>query len=145
VGVGRHAATAGLLILLLGSLMLAVPAPRPVVLEVREMNPWWITAAVALELASGISYVVVFRLFFDRVAAPDARALAWTSMASGVLLPGGGVGGLAIGGSLMRLTGTPTRELCRCFELLSAAAPRSREISRHNAGLAISRLMRTSA
>jgi uncharacterized membrane protein YbhN (UPF0104 family) len=30
-------------------------------------------------------------------------------MASGALLPGGGVGGLAIGGWLMRLTGAPTR------------------------------------
>jgi uncharacterized membrane protein YbhN (UPF0104 family) len=108
-GVGRRAATAGLLVVLLGSLMLAVPALRPVVLEVRDMNPWWITAAVGLELASGISYVVVFRLFFDRIAAPDARALAWTSMASGALLPGGGVGGLAIGGWLMHLTGAPTR------------------------------------
>jgi uncharacterized membrane protein YbhN (UPF0104 family) len=77
------------------------------------MNPWWITAAVGLELASSISYVVVFRLFFDRVAAPDARALAWTSMASGVLLPAGGVGGLAIGGWLMRLTGAPARWIVR--------------------------------
>jgi uncharacterized membrane protein YbhN (UPF0104 family) len=106
---GRRAATAALLVVLLGSLILAVPALQPVVREVRDMNPWWITAAVALELASGISFVVVFRLFFDRVAAPDARALAWTSMASGALLPGGGVGALAIGGWLMHLTGAPTR------------------------------------
>jgi uncharacterized membrane protein YbhN (UPF0104 family) len=112
-GVGRRAASAGLMVVQLGSLMLVVPALRPVVLEVREMNPWWITAAVAFELASGISYVVVFRLFFDRVAAPDARALAWTSMASGVLLPGGGIGGLAIGGWLMRLTGAPTGWIIR--------------------------------
>jgi uncharacterized membrane protein YbhN (UPF0104 family) len=34
-------------------------------------------------------------------------------MASGVLLPGGGVGGLAIGGWLMRLTGAPTRWIVR--------------------------------
>jgi uncharacterized membrane protein YbhN (UPF0104 family) len=113
MAVARRAATAGLLGVLLVSLMLALPALRPVVWEVREMNPWWITAAIALELASSISYVVVFRLFFDRVAAPDARALAWTSMASGVLLPGGGVGGLAIGGWLMRLTGAPTRWIVR--------------------------------
>jgi uncharacterized membrane protein YbhN (UPF0104 family) len=66
-------------------------------------------AAVGLELASSISFVIVFRLFFDRVAPRDARALAWTSMASGALLPGGGVGGLAIGGALTRLTGAPTR------------------------------------
>jgi uncharacterized membrane protein YbhN (UPF0104 family) len=77
------------------------------------MNPGWIAAAVALELASCVSFVVLFRLFFDRVEAADARALAWTSMASGVLLPGGGVGGLAIGGWLMHLAGAPTRWIVR--------------------------------
>jgi uncharacterized membrane protein YbhN (UPF0104 family) len=108
-GVGRRAATIVLLGVLLLSLTFAVPALRPVVQEVRDMNGWWIAAAIALELASCISFVALFRLFFDRVAAPDARALAWTSMASGVLLPGGGVGALAIGGWLMHLTGAPTR------------------------------------
>jgi uncharacterized membrane protein YbhN (UPF0104 family) len=111
--VSRRAATAGLLGLLVLSLTLALPALRPVVREVREMNPWWVTAAVALEVGSCVSYVVIFRLFFDRVAAPDARALAWTSMASGVLLPGGGVGGLAIGGWLTHLAGAPTRWIVR--------------------------------
>src|SRR6476659_6773846 len=85
---GRRAATAGLLGVLAVSLTLTLPALRPVVREVRGMDPRWIAAAIALELASSISYVVVFRLFFDRVAARDARALAWTEMASGVLLPG---------------------------------------------------------
>jgi uncharacterized membrane protein YbhN (UPF0104 family) len=108
-GVGRRAGTVGLLGVLLASLMLGVPALQPAVREIREMDPWWVAAAVALELASCVSFVVVFRLFFDRVAAPDARALAWTSMASGVLLPGGGVGALAIGGWLMHLTGAPVR------------------------------------
>jgi uncharacterized membrane protein YbhN (UPF0104 family) len=112
-GVGRRAATAGLLGVLVVSLMLGVPALQPVVREIRDMNPWWVGGGVALELASCVSYVVLFRLFFDRVAAPDARALAWTSMASGVLLPGGGVGALAIGGWLMHLTGAPVRWIVR--------------------------------
>ena len=43
----------------------------------------------------------------------DARALAWTSIASGVLLPGGGIGGLAISGWLMRLAGAPTAWIVR--------------------------------
>ncbi|MEA2458376.1 MAG: hypothetical protein QOC95_1348, partial [Thermoleophilaceae bacterium] len=111
--VGRRVATAGLMGVLLVSLILAVPGLRPVVDELREMNPWWVTAAIALEFVSSVSYVVIFRLFFDRLAAPDGRALAWTSMASGVLLPGGGVGGLAIGGWLMHLVGAPTRWIVR--------------------------------
>jgi uncharacterized membrane protein YbhN (UPF0104 family) len=50
----------------------------------------------------------VFRLFFDRLESRQARALAWTSQGSGALLPGGGVGGYAIGGCLARFIGQPT-------------------------------------
>src|SRR3954470_5668476 len=110
---GRRAATAALLAVIVVALALAVPALRPVVREIREMDALWVGVAVALELASCLSFVVIFRLFFDRVGARDARSLAWTSMASGVLLPGGGIGGLAIGGWLMRLTGTPTAWIVR--------------------------------
>jgi uncharacterized membrane protein YbhN (UPF0104 family) len=112
-GLGPRLATAGLLVVLGVALLLALPALRPVVREIRDMSPGWVAAAVALEVASSISYVVVFRLFFDRVAPSDSRALAWTSMASGALLPGGGVGGLAIGGWLLRLAGAPTRWIVR--------------------------------
>src|SRR3954471_22225861 len=110
---GRRAATAALLGVIVVTLGLAVPALRPVVREIREMDAFWVIVAVALELASCLSFVVIFRLFFDRIGARDARALAWTSMASGVLLPGGGIGGLAIGGWLMRLAGTPTAWIVR--------------------------------
>jgi hypothetical protein len=56
---------------------------------------------------------IIFRLFFGRVGARDARGLAWTEMASGALLPGGGVGGYSIGGWLIHLTGAPTRWIVR--------------------------------
>ena len=68
---------------------------------------------VALELGSAVSFVVVFRLFFDRLPAGDARALAWTEQGSGALLPGGGADGLAIGAFLIRLTGVPLRWIVR--------------------------------
>ena len=111
--IGRRVATAGLLFVLGISLLLSVPALRPVLREIGDMSLGWIVAAVALELASCVSFVIVFRLFFDRVPSRDARELAWTSMASGALLPGGGVGGLAIGGWLIHLTGVPTRWIVR--------------------------------
>jgi uncharacterized membrane protein YbhN (UPF0104 family) len=95
------------------SLLLSVPALRPVLRAIGEISPGWVAAAVALELASCASFVIVFRLFFDRVGARDARALAWTEMASGALLPGGGVGGYAIGAWLMHLTGAPTAWIVR--------------------------------
>jgi uncharacterized membrane protein YbhN (UPF0104 family) len=111
--VGRRVATAGLLVALGISLLLSVPALRPVLRAISEISPLWIACAVALELASCVSFVIIFRLFFDRVGPRDARALAWTEMASGALLPGGGAGGYAIGGWLMHLTGAPTRWIVR--------------------------------
>jgi uncharacterized membrane protein YbhN (UPF0104 family) len=95
------------------SLLLSVPALRPVLRAIREISPWWIAAAAALELASCVSFVIIFRLFFDRVGPREARALAWTEMASGALLPGGGVGGYAVGGWLIHLTGAPMRWIVR--------------------------------
>jgi hypothetical protein len=91
----------------------AVPGLRGVVREMREIGPGWVALAVALELASSISFVVVFRLFFDTVEARDARSLAWTTQASGALLPGGGAGGLAVGGWLIHLTGAPVSWIVR--------------------------------
>jgi uncharacterized membrane protein YbhN (UPF0104 family) len=82
-----------------------------VVDKIGELDPAWIVVAVALELASSVGFVVIFRMFFDRVPARMARELAWTEMASGALLPGGGAGGLAVGGWLLHLQGMPLRRI----------------------------------
>ena len=95
------------------ALLLAVPGLRPVVGELHRMSPAAIAAAIGLELASCASFVVIFRLSFERIPAREARALAWTEMSSGALLPGGGVGGLAIGGWLISLTGQRTDWIIR--------------------------------
>jgi len=110
---GKRLATAALLGALVVALLLAVPGLKPVADDIRHISPAWLALAIALELASCFSFVVIFRLFFDRVPARDARPLAWTSMASGALLPGGGVGGLAIGGWLIHLTGATTSWIVR--------------------------------
>jgi uncharacterized membrane protein YbhN (UPF0104 family) len=93
---------------LLGVLALSLLLSLPGVGEVLGgTDAALVAAAVALELASELSFVVVFRLFFDRLDRRDARAIAWGSLASGALLPGGGVGGAAVGGWLATLTGAP--------------------------------------
>jgi len=103
----------GLLVALGVTLLAAVPSLRGVLREIGDIGPGWIVAAVALELASAISFVVVFRLFFDGLDARDARILAWTAQGSGALLPGGGAGGLVIGGWLATLTGAPGQWIVR--------------------------------
>jgi uncharacterized membrane protein YbhN (UPF0104 family) len=111
--VGRRVATALLLVVLIGSLLFSVPGLRPVLHQIRGIDPLWVIAAVGLEIASCVSFVVLFRVFFDRLAGRDARPLAWANMASGALLPGGGAGGMAIGGWLIHLTGASTGWIVR--------------------------------
>jgi uncharacterized membrane protein YbhN (UPF0104 family) len=95
------------------SLVLEVPGLHAVANEISHLSVGWLTLAGALELASCVSFVVVFRHFFTGVPARQARELAWTEMGSGALLPGGGVGSLAVGGWLLHLAGMPTRKIVR--------------------------------
>jgi uncharacterized membrane protein YbhN (UPF0104 family) len=105
--------TIGALAAALVSLLLAIPGLRAVAGEIRHLSGGWLVLAGALELTSCASFVVVFRHFFAGVPARGARDLAWTEMGSGALLPGGGVGSLAVGGWLLHLAGMPTRKIVR--------------------------------
>jgi len=105
--------TISLLVAALISLLLAVPGLHTVAREISHVSGGWLALAAALELASCASFVVVFRHFFKGIAARGARELAWTEMGSGALLPGGGVGSLAVGGWLLHLAGMPTRKIVR--------------------------------
>ena len=102
-----------LLVGMLVSLVVAVPALSSVARAIAHVDGRWLVLAGAFELASCASFVVVFRHFFATVPTTAARELAWTEMGSGALLPGGGVGSLAVGGWLMHLAGMPTREIVR--------------------------------
>ena len=95
----------------IGSLLLAVPALRGVATQLDRLAPAWVLVAVGLELGSCLGFVVIFRMFFDGVEARTARELAWTEQGSGALLPGGGVGALAIGGWLLRRAGMSTKSI----------------------------------
>jgi uncharacterized membrane protein YbhN (UPF0104 family) len=109
--IGRRLAVALLLSVAIGSLLLAVPPLQGVARQIEHMHLGWVVAAAALELASCLGFVVIFRLFFDELPAGTARELAWTEEGSGALLPGGGVGALAIGGWLLRRAGMSTRSV----------------------------------
>lgn len=90
-----------------GTAILAVPGLRDAAREAGSVNPAWLIGGIALELASCVSFLAIFRRFFGELPAPDARRLAWIEMGSGALLPGGGVGSLAAGGWLLRRRGMP--------------------------------------
>src|SRR5579884_754992 len=69
------------------TVLLAVPDLRPVMHEVSTMNPLLVAAAVGLELASCLGFVVIFRLFFAGLPKRAAHEMAWIQMGSGALLP----------------------------------------------------------
>jgi uncharacterized membrane protein YbhN (UPF0104 family) len=105
----RRALVLGGLLLAGAAAILAVPGLRAAADRASAVRPAWLVGAVALELASCVSFLVIFRRFFDDLPSSDARRLAWIEMGSGALLPGGGVGSLAAGGVLLRRGGMSTR------------------------------------
>jgi uncharacterized membrane protein YbhN (UPF0104 family) len=109
----RRFATAALLVVLMVALLLTVPSLDEVFDRFGDMQAGWVVAALVLELLSCLAFVAVFRFFFDTVAPAVARRIAWTEMASGALLPGGGVTSLAAGGWLMNLAGQSSGRIVR--------------------------------
>jgi uncharacterized membrane protein YbhN (UPF0104 family) len=107
----RRLITLTLLLVAGGTALLAVPGLHDAVAQASSIDPLWLIGAVALELASCVCFLVVFRRFFDELPARGARRLAWIEMGSGALLPGGGVGALAAGGVLLRRGGMSTRQV----------------------------------
>lgn len=95
----------------IASLLLAVPGLQGVASQIADLDAGWVIVAVALELASCLAYVVVFRLFFSGLPARPARAIAWVEQGAGALLPGGGAGALAVGGCLLHQRGYSKRRI----------------------------------
>ena len=94
-----------------GTALLAVPDLRRAAEEASSINVLWLIGAGALELASCISFLAIFRRFFEELPMSEARRLAWIEMGSGAVLPGGGVGSLAAGGMLLRRGGMSTQSI----------------------------------
>jgi uncharacterized membrane protein YbhN (UPF0104 family) len=110
---------AALLVLLsIGALFLVAP-PAQVIAAITDMNPVWLVTAVALELGSCLSYVVVFRRFFPEPPRSVSREVAWLAMGAGAVLPGGNFSSAATTGWLLRHHGIGARSLIeRCGALL---------------------------
>jgi uncharacterized membrane protein YbhN (UPF0104 family) len=105
-------------VLSIGALLWVAPAGQ-VIDAIGDMNPVWLFGAVALELGSCLSYVVVFRRFFPEPSRPVGRQVAWIAMGAGAVLPGGNFSSAATTGWLLRHHGIGTRRLVeRCGALL---------------------------
>ena len=101
------------------AVLLWVAPPPQVINSIGDMSPVWLLAAVAFELGSCLSYVVVFRRFFPEPPRPVSRQVAWIAMGAGAVLPGGNFSSAATTGWLLRHHGIGARQLVeRCGALL---------------------------
>ena len=102
----------------LGVLALVAP-PGRVLDSIVDMNPLWLLGALLLELASCLSYVLLFRGFFPEPPRSVGRRVAWMAMGAGAVLPGGNFSSAATMGWLLRDHGIGARRLVeRCGALL---------------------------
>jgi uncharacterized membrane protein YbhN (UPF0104 family) len=92
-------------------LLLWVAPPDQIVDQISDMNPLWVLAAVAFELGSCLSYVVVFRRFFPEPPRAVSRQVAWIAMGAGAVLPGGNISSAAATSWLLRRHGIETLRL----------------------------------
>jgi uncharacterized membrane protein YbhN (UPF0104 family) len=114
----RILATALVAALAIGGLFWVAP-PGEVIDTIGNMSPAWLLGAVALEIGSCLSYLIVFRHFFPEPPRPVSRQVAWISMGAGAVLPGGNFSSAATTGWLLRRHGIDARRLAeRCGALL---------------------------
>jgi uncharacterized membrane protein YbhN (UPF0104 family) len=100
-----------ILLALVVGLLLAVPGLHGVAEVVTDMAPAWVIAAVALEVLSCVSYVVLFLLVFDRAPVVFGARVALTEMAFGAAVSLGGAGSIAVGAWLLHERGMPVGEV----------------------------------
>jgi uncharacterized membrane protein YbhN (UPF0104 family) len=86
--------------------------------EVRDRlsgaDPAWLVLAVALELLSCLSYVLMFKpIFCQRMSWRTAYELGMSELAVGSIVPASGAGGLALGAWALRKGGMPGDEIAR--------------------------------
>jgi uncharacterized membrane protein YbhN (UPF0104 family) len=102
----------------LGLLLWVAPLDQ-VIAQIGHMQLHWVLAAVALEIGSCLSYVVVFRRFFPEPPRGVSHQVAWMAMGAGAVLPGGNISSAAATGWLLRRHGIgPRRLIERCAALL---------------------------
>src|SRR5579859_2898886 len=101
------------------ALLIWVAPPAQVMDQIGELNPAWVFGAIGLEVASCLSYVIVFRRFFPEPPSGVSREVAWTAMGAGAVLPGGNISSAAATGWLLRHHHIGARLLIeRCAGLL---------------------------
>src|SRR6476469_1767392 len=101
----------------LGVIVLIV-ALAPGLGDVREhldhASSGWVLVAIGLELASCISYVLMFRpVFCNRMQRQLSAEIGLSELAVGSIVPASGAGGLALGAWILRRRGMSGERIAR--------------------------------
>jgi uncharacterized protein (TIRG00374 family) len=117
LGAAGLARRIGLLALLFGVFALLI-AILPGIGEVRERfadaRPGWLVAMVVLELCSCLSYVLAFKgVFCSRLDWRFSYQVGMAEQGTNVLVPAGGLGGLALGAWVLRQGGMARERIAR--------------------------------
>lgn len=90
-----------ILVILVGSLLLAVPGLHGVADAVGDMKLSWLLVGVGLEILSCLGYVLAFLQVFDRVPLRFGARVALSELAFGAAVSLGGAGSIAVGAWLL--------------------------------------------
>src|SRR4051812_30615519 len=79
-----------------------------------EASPAWLAVAIGLEVASCISYVLLFRpVFCNRMQRRLSAEIGLSELAMGSIVPASGAGGLALGAWILRRRGMAGERIAR--------------------------------
>jgi len=104
--------------LLVGALLTSVPALRSVAGRISDAKAGWVGLAIAFELLSCASYVVLFDLVFGRIGRRLRSRLPLAELAVNSVVSLSGVGGLALGAWVLRSKGISVQRIARRSVLL---------------------------
>ena len=110
----RRAAVAVALLAVLGLVAALAPGLGQVRDLLRQASLGWLGLAVALEVLSSLSYVMLFRpVFCRRMSWRSSAEIGLAELAVGSIVPASGAGGVALGAWILSRSGMPAHVVAR--------------------------------
>jgi len=113
----RHLARRAVQIAVALGILLAVALLAPGLGEVRdrlgEAAPGWVAIAIAFEVLSSLSYVLMFRPAFCSLMSWRSAELGLSEVGTGSLVPASGAGGVALGAWVLSRAGMKAETIAR--------------------------------
>src|SRR5436305_2045991 len=104
----------GLLVVVVVAIIWATPGLSSLRDELKDASGGWFVLAIAFEIASTLSYVVIFRtVFCRRMSWRLSYQIGMAEQAANSMLPASGAGGLALGVWALRRGGMSTEQIAR--------------------------------